>query len=64
MALLLKQLQTSRYFNHLLIIIIGVCQDHYSKCDVDILAIKLPFRVQHLPNGSPFPLENVTFRFG
>jgi hypothetical protein len=63
-VLLSKQFHTSCHFNHLLVIIIGVCQDHYSKCDVNILVIELPLRIQYLPNGSPIPPKSVSFRFG
>jgi hypothetical protein len=44
-ALLSKQLYISCYFNQLLVIIIGICQDHCLKCGVNILTIEPPLIV-------------------
>jgi hypothetical protein len=49
--------------NHLLVIIIGVCQDHLMKCDVNIFKIESALHVQHLPSGSSISPESVSFRF-
>jgi hypothetical protein len=57
-ALLLKQLNKPHQFKHVMIFIPGVCFDHLAKYDVNILTI------QQLSNGSPIPLESVSFRFG
>jgi hypothetical protein len=63
-ALLLKQLNKPHQFKHVMIFIPGVCFDHLAKYDVNILTIELPLIIQHLSNGSPIPLESVSFRFG
>jgi hypothetical protein len=54
----------SCHFNHLLIIIIEICQDHCSKCNVNIVTIEPPLIVQHLSNGFSIPPKSISFKFG
>jgi hypothetical protein len=35
-----------------------VCQHHFVKCDINILAIELLYIIQYLPNGSSIPLDS------